>query len=245
MSTPTRERTRAARVVTPAGQRRLVLTALAVALVAASATWLVAFSSVLGVRSVEVHGVHLLTAAKVRATAQIRGGTPLVRLDTGAIAKRVEALSEVASAEVRTSFPSTVTIDVTERVAVGVLSVNGGYVLVDRSGAQFRTVATAPAALPTFVLPSGAPARGTGAALARVAAALPGALRARVASIQALDPGAITLLLTDQRVVRWGSTQNSAEKARVLGALLDRPAPPGAALPTQFDVSDPDQPFTR
>jgi cell division protein FtsQ len=223
----------------------LVLTTLGIVLVCALLTWLVAFSSVFGVRSVEVRGVHLLSAAKVRAAADIGSGTPLVRLDTGAVVRRVEALPEVASAKVNTSFPSTVRIEVTERVAVGMLAGNGNYVLVDRTGVQFRTVTTAPKSLPTFVLPSGTAARSTGAALARVAAALPAGLRARVASIQALEPTAITLLLTDQRVVRWGSAQDSAEKARVLGALLAQPAPAGAAAPTQFDVSDPAQPFAR
>lgn len=216
----------------------MVLAAAAAALVAAAATWLVAFSPVLGVRSVEVNGAHQVSAAQVRAAAGIRPGTPLVRLDTAAVMRRLQALPEIASARLHRSLPGKVVIDVSERVAVGALSSGGKYVLVDRSGVQFRTVSTPPKSLPTFVVPTGARARATGAALARVAAALPADLRARVGSIQALGPDTITLLLTDRRVVRWGSAERSAEKARVLAVLLARPA-------SEFDVADPDQPFTR
>ena len=63
-------------------------------------------------------------------------------------------------------------------------------------------------------------------------------MRARIASIQALDPNAITLLMHNGRVVRWGSADRSADKARILPALLHQPG-------SQIDVTDPDQPFLR
>jgi cell division protein FtsQ len=218
--------------------RRLILATMAVVLVGALVIWLVAFSSVFGVRAVQVRGVHITTGAQVRSAAEISRGVPLVRLDTEGIRTRVEALPEVASARVTTSYPSTVIISVTERVAVGVVQAGGGYRLVDRTGAQFRRVATRPAHLPLFVVPNGGTTLGAARAVATVAAALPARIRARIASIQALDAQTITLLFTDGRVVRWGSAQRSADKARILPALL---AQHGA----QFDVTDPDQPFSR
>lgn len=218
--------------------RRLILGAIAVVLVGAVASWLVAFSSVFGVRTVTVRGVHTLTAAQVQRTANIAHGTPLVRLDTDTIRNRVEALPDVAAATVMTSFPSTVTVTVTERVAIGVVAVRGGFMLVDRTGDQFRRVTRQSARLPLFVVPRGTDARTTGGAVATVAVALPSAVRGRIASVQALDPKAITLLLNDGRVVRWGSAARSMDKARVLPALLRQPG-------TQFDVTDPDQPFSR
>ena len=218
--------------------RTLILAAGAVVLVGAVLTWLVAFSSVFGVRAVEVGGAHVLSAAEVRAAAHIAHGTPLVRLDRSAILRRVEALPDVATATLRTSFPSTVVITVTERVAIGYVKDGTGYRLVDATGYRFRTLTAPPPRLPLFVVPSGAGAQATAGAVATVAAALPAAIRDGVASIQALDPQAITLLLSDQRVVVWGSADRSADKARILPALLAQPG-------SQFDLTNPDMPFSR
>ena len=218
--------------------RRLILAALALVVVAAVLTWLVAFSSVLGVRTVTVHGTQTLSSAQVRQAAAIANGTPLVRLDKAAVLHRVEALPDVASASVTTSFPSTVVITVTERLAVGYVRSGGDVRLVDRTGDQYRSVPSAPKQLPRFVVSAGPGARATGAAVATVAAALPAQVRGDVDSIQALDPDAITLLMSDGRVVRWGSADRSTDKARILPALLRRDG-------TQFDVTDPALPFSR
>jgi cell division protein FtsQ len=219
--------------------RKLILATTAVVLVAAIGVWLVAFSSVFGVGTIEVRGTHTVSADQVRSVARIADGTPLVRLDTDAIRTRVEALPDVASAQVTTSFPSTVTITVTERVALGVVqSSAGGFMLVDRTGDQFRHVAVRPRHLPLFVVPDGTDSRTTGGAVATVAAALPARVRARIESIQALDPQAITLLMHNGRVVRWGGADRSTLKARILPALL-------AQQGSQIDVTDPTQPFLR
>jgi cell division protein FtsQ len=223
----------------PGGRNR---TPLAVAglilLVAALVTWIVAFSPVLGAKTVTVRGTRHLTAAQVRAVAAIRRGSPLVRLDTAAVARRVDSLPDVAAATVRTDYPSSVIITITERTAVGYLDSGGRYLLVDRTGAQYRFVASRPHALPRFAVASGADAKATGRAMATVAAALTPKLLARVTSIEAFDPTAITLLLTDQRVVRWGSADRSADKARILPVLLAQPG-------TRFDLTDPDQVVAR
>jgi cell division protein FtsQ len=220
-------------------QRRTILIGVAAAaILAIIATWLIAFSSVFGVRSVEVHGNHVLTAEQIRAAADIRHGTPLVRVDTAAITKRVERLAEVASAQVSTSFPSTVVITVEERVPVGYIRRGGHVTLIDHTGAAYRKVAVAPSRLPRFVLPSGSHRRATGAAVADVAAALPPAVLHQVRSIEALDPSSITLVLSHGRVVRWGGAARTADKARLLPVLLKHHV-------ATVDLTDPDQPFTR
>jgi len=97
-------------------------------------------------------------------------------------------------------------------------------------------VTARPVHLPLFEVPAGA--RGTGGAVATVAAALPPGVRARIASVQAIDPTAITLVLQNGRTVAWGSAARSTDKARVLPTLLGQPG-------DHFDVSNPDQPFVR
>jgi cell division protein FtsQ len=195
--------------------------------------WVVAFSPVLGAKRVLVRGAHVLSEAQVRAAAAVKRGTPLVRLDAGAVAGRVEALPEVATARVQVSYPSTVVVTVVERVAVGYLAAGGPAILVDKSGAQFRTVPARPRALPRFDIPAGSRGAASGRAVATVAGSLTPALLAKLTYIKANDPQSITLVLADGRTVRWGSADRSADKARVLPALLSRPG-------TTFDVSDPD-----
>lgn len=220
-------------------RRRTIGIVVAVTVVlAVVATWLIAFSSVFGVRSIDVRGTHVLTAAQVRAAAAIDSGTPLVRLDTSAITKRIEKLAVVESAQVSTSFPSTVVITIEERVPIGYVRRNGDVVLVDHTGAAYRKVSSAPPRLPRFVLPAGSISKATGAAVADVAAALPASLLRQVRSIEALDPDAITLVLSRGRVVRWGSAARTADKARLLPLLLKHHA-------ATVDLTDPDQPFTR
>lgn len=219
--------------------RRTVLVVVAVvAALAVVGTWVVAFSPVFGVRTVSVRGEKAVTEQRIVDAADVPHGTPLVRLDTAAIAQRVESIDGIYSARVSTSFPSTVVISVVERSPVGVVKQNGHYVLVDRTGDQYRAVDARPADLPVFVVPKGTDARTTGGAVATVASALPTKIRAKVASVQALDPNAVTLLLTDGRVVRWGSADRSAEKARILPILLQQDG-------HTFDVTDPDRPFSR
>jgi cell division protein FtsQ len=218
--------------------RRLTLVAAAVVATAVLLVWAVGFSPLFAVRHVRVMGASGAAGEQVRTAAQVADGAPLLRLDTAAISARVERVPVVASAHVDTSFPSTVTITVALRVAVGYLHVDGGYRLMDRTGTQFQTTAVAPRGLPELALPTGALAREAGAAVATVAAALPAALRAKVASIQAFDPAAITVLLRDDRVIHWGSAERSADKAAVVSALLTRPG-------RVFDVSNPDLVVSR
>lgn len=223
----------------PGWHRRTVAwTAAGAVLLCVIAIWMVGFSPVLGVRTVTVRGTHQLSAADVRAAADVHHGAPLIRLDTSAVAHRVQRLPEVASASVRVSYPGTVVISVIERVAVGYLPSGSAFALLDRTGEQFRTVTTRPPGLPLLQVPAGPAGIATARAVADVAAALPDSIRRRLTSIQALDPGSITLLLTDSRVVRWGSDDRNADKARILPALLTQPG-------TQFDITDPDQVVVR
>jgi cell division protein FtsQ len=199
------------------------------------AVWIVSFSPLLGVRTVTVTGTKAVTIAQVETAAAIKSGTPLVRLDTGAVRNRVESVPGIASASVSVSYPSTVRIRVSERVAVGYLAAADGatFTLVDRSGAQYENVGTAPAGLPRFALPTGPTAQATGQAVTVVAAALSPAVLAQLNQISADTPQAITLALRDGRTIAWGSDERSDQKAALLPALLGQPG-------THFDVSNPD-----
>ncbi len=197
--------------------------------------WVIAFSPVLGARSVQVSGAKLLTAQQVLRAAAVRRGEPLVRLESQAIKRRVAALREVRSVSIDVSYPSTVTITVTERVAAGYRPTGGGVSVVDGDNVAFRTLASAPAGLPRL---DASDDPQLAAATAQVAAALPSSLAATVALISAPTAESITLKLTDSRTIVWGGTDRNAEKARLLQALLAEPG-------TYFDLSNPDSVISR
>jgi cell division protein FtsQ len=201
---------------------------------------------VLVVRSVNVSGTHLLTPAAVIAAADVPVGTPLVRVDTGAVTRRVEAIRQVASATVTRGWPDHLVISVTERVPVmAVRMAGGGYDLVDQAGVIVRWAQARPAALPLLEtsLP-GATLRGSAevAVAADVLAELDPWLARQVTAVQAAPVAEgteqVTLGLRDGKTVQWGTPGDAARKNRELAILL-----PGSAH--QVDVSAPGAVVTR
>jgi cell division protein FtsQ len=214
---------------------RRALWGLGAAALVAAMGWLVGFSPVLGVRDVDVRGESMLNEQQVRAAAGIDSGTPLVRLGTGRIEDRVGALPEVASVRVSVSYPSTVIIEIAERVAVGYRMEGRQALLVDAANTAFRAVEEAPAGLPR--LPSPPPAgewsaadAAAAAACAEVAASLPEPLRIQVGEVGARSENSVELTLADGRTVIWGGSVRNEQKAALLGPLLGRDG-------TVFDIS--------
>lgn len=208
--------------------------------VLAVAGWALLGSSLLVVRHVRVSGGgRAVSAASVRAAARITPGTPLARVDTAAVTRRVGRLAPVASVRVTRSYPDTVVILVVLRSpALAVARAVSGYVLIDHDGVTVATAAAPPAGLPLLTEPppqlSGSP--GVRAAAA-VVGGLPAALASRVRSVSAGAPG-VTLVLRSGRTVVWGSPAHAAQKAAEMAALLRT----GAAY---IDVSDPQYAVTR
>lgn len=204
---------------------RRALWAVVVVGLVAGIGWVVAVSPVLGVRQVSVRGEAQLSEAQIRAAADIVDGTPLVRLDTGVIRARVEALPGIESARVSVSYPSRVSIDVTERSAVAYRTESDGIRLVDAAGVAFRAVAEPPAGLPQLPAPPPtgqwtAAESAAALACAQVAAALPQPIRLQVARIDAKTANSVQLALIDGRSVIWGGAVRNEEKAQLLAPLL-------------------------
>lgn len=87
---------------------------LALAGVAAAGRWLLTAPQ-FAVTSVEVEGLSRAASDRVRSAAAIAPGTNLWRIDSAAVAARVQAVPEVRRAEVIRRFPNRVTILVEER----------------------------------------------------------------------------------------------------------------------------------
>jgi cell division protein FtsQ len=215
----------------------------------AGVAWALLGSRLLVVRSITVKGTHLVTTAQVLAAADVPIGTPLMRVNTTAVARRVEAIRQVASATVAKDWPDHLAITVRERVpVVAVRMAAGGYDLVDPDGVIVRWATAKPASLPLFLttLP-GSGLRGDQglAQTSAVLAELPSWLRESVAEVTvagaAVGPDAqqqVTLYLRGEKTVVWGGTDRAAQKDRELAILMRDPV-------RYFDVSAPGTAVTK
>ncbi len=195
------------------------------------------FTPVMSARSIVVNGIGVLSRDEVLDAAHVNPGTPLLQIDTDAIADRVAAIRRVASAHVQRDYPSALMITVVERIPVVVKDLPDGPHLFDRDGVDFAT-APPPPALPYIDVDNPGPADpATKAALAVLTALRPEVV-AQVSRIAAPSVASITLTLADGRTVIWGTNDRTEEKALKLAALLTRPG-------RTYDVSSPDLPTVR
>jgi cell division protein FtsQ len=223
------------------GGKALLFAAVGATIVAAMA-WALLGSRLLVVRSVQVVGAgRAVPVAQVLAAAHVLHGMPLIRVNTGAIARHVEQLRQVQFATVSKDWPSTVVITVTPRTAVFAVGVAGGYALVDRFGVSIRDVASQPAGLPLIsVGPPGVTLRGNPAvwAAAVVLTELPPRIAGKVRGVSATSSSDVSLTLANGSVVIWGSTAQAKQKAEELTVLMHRHA-------RSYDVSAPGTAVTQ
>ncbi|MCW2831154.1 MAG: hypothetical protein JWP31_1846 [Aeromicrobium sp.] len=230
-----------ARTVRRTKARRIAIAV--VGLVATAAVvWVVWFSSVLSVSTVEVDGVTTLKSAQVQKAAAVPSGRPLARLDIARIEARVAKMARIESVDVTRSWPRTVHIEVVERTPVMWMTVDGQIRGVDRSGIAFRSFSKKPrklleASVTAIDQDERFDAVASLASVVELLESKGATLRRQVQSVSAASTDSIELNLTDGRAVVWGSTADGARKLRVLKALLGIKA-------KRYDVSAPDQPTT-
>jgi cell division protein FtsQ len=197
---------------------------LALAGLVAFAAWALFDSRLLVVRSVVVVGTHTVPSSEVLAAAGVELGTPLIRVNTGPIAARVDTIRQVLSVQVSRSWPDRVVIVIHERTpAVAVTAPGGGFDLVDGYGVIVRWAARQPAGLPLYPATAGVAALQGDPDLAAAAAVLrtlPAPLLRTVRSVTAPSPDQVTLQLSGGITVVWGGTDRTAAKARELTVLM-------------------------
>jgi cell division protein FtsQ len=208
------------------------LTAAAIVIVA---VWAILGSSLLVVRSVTVTGSGTVPRAEVLAAAAVTPGTPLARLNTAAVASRVEKITQVQSAQVSREWPDSVVIAVTPRTPAVAVASPGGYLLIDRFGVTVSQVPEQPSGMPLLApAPPAASLRGSPAVLAAVTVLgqLPSQVRGLVTTVTSTPQGAVTLHLRGGITVVWGGTSRPVTKAAELVILMRTKA-------SFYDISDP------
>lgn len=214
---------------------RWLWVALAFAVVA-GAVYLVGFSPVLAVATVDISGTKVTAKEEVAEVAAITPGTPLVRVDVAGVAERVAGLPPVAEVSVTRQWPDTVQIAITEREPRLVIASGVGYLVADATGVVFDTAGSRPKGL---VLVEASPRDQQAIADSGVVfSALSAATAKKVNVVRAPGRDSISLLLDEGVRVFWGSAEQSELKSEVLDALLEQEG-------SVFDVSAPAHPTRR
>lgn len=184
-----------------------------------------------GARVVTVTGSHPHTpASAIVVAAGLAHQVPLISVDPGAAAAKVEALPFIASAQVYTHWPDSVTVHVTERVPVVVMGGTvGSWATLDGNGRTLAATVVRPA-LTLLVVhgPTGpvlpAPVGGTLPPSAHpgllVARSLPPAFAAQVVSVTVAADGTVSLALNSGLVVLLGTTADLTAKYEDVAAII-------------------------
>lgn len=231
------------RVLPQRRRSRVILGTLLTVAVVTGLVLVAYLSPLMSVRSTEIDGNQTVPGMQIINAGGVASGTPLLQVDTEAVARRIAAIPSVESARVRRSYPSTLEITVTERVPVAVVTEGDTLHVLDRSGVGYLSYSrsSAPpeiAKLPVFVTATPGPADPTTRAALGAVAGLPPELSGLVRKVTATSPVDIEFELTENRTVVWGDDSQGAEKARTLTHLLTRDA-------THYNVSAPAFPTYR
>jgi cell division protein FtsQ len=216
---------------------KALFVALLVIGVLGTAAWVLLGSRLLVARHIDVVGERLVPRDRLLAAARVRLGEPLVRLDTGAVRDRVEAVQEVETARVERRWPATVRIVVRERTPVAAVQQDNRFLQIDRYGVTVLTSAARPRGLPELIVASPVqtdPSLRSGLAVIR---ALPAWVSRRVASVEARSPEAVTLRLNEGVTIVWGAPERTPDKLRLLRGLLSSATQRGTKT---IDVSSPE-----
>ncbi len=216
---------------------KMLLWSAVTAVVAVALGLVLYFTPIMAVRHTVVTGLGTLTEDQVTAAAAVKPETPLLQVDTDAVAERVATIRRVASARVQREYPSTLRITVLERVPVAAKEYPDGPHLFDRDGVDFATEPPPPG-LPYLDADNPGPKDPATLAALEVLLSLRPEVFSQVARVGAPSVAGVTLTLNDGREVIWGTTDRTEEKALKLGALLTQPG-------HTYDVSSPDLPTVK
>ncbi|MEG9247739.1 FtsQ-type POTRA domain-containing protein [Arthrobacter sp. Soc17.1.1.1] len=224
--------------------RTLLLTISALMLVLGGVVAYAVFSPALALRTVVVEGNVLVPTQEVDAALAPLTGTSLTRISADRVRGLLADKAPIEDVQIAAEPPSTLVVTVRERVPVAVLQSGREFVLIDAEGRQLASVAQRDQIkLPLIDGGTNAVNSEVFSSITTVLAELPVGVLSRLNNASAASVDSIQLSLSGDQRIFWGSSERSAEKARVLEAMLAMPAsdPPVR----EFDVSTPDRPVTR
>jgi cell division protein FtsQ len=171
-------------------------------------------------KAIEVVGEDRLTEARVMRIAGVNQDTGVFRLDESEVARRLERDPWIAHAQVATSLPSSIRIEITERTPVAVAGTDEGVLMIAADGVAL-TPPPKGARYPVLVQVGSIrdPASATRAATSAVAA-MDVTIRAEVRTVVVDRRGLLRLHMRDGMAVVYGSATELEAKGQALRAIL-------------------------
>jgi cell division septal protein FtsQ len=233
-------------VIREQGRRRLLIAGIALGAAALLVGgWFLVHTPLFSARSVTVTGNLHESAAQVVSQAGLATHPPLLDVNAGAAAARLEQLPWVRTATVHVSWPDGVHIAVTEETASFTAgTADGKWESLSSDGKVLGESATRPPGLLLLTVPEPPGEPGTVLSLKdapglRVASSLPASFVGQVTAVTVEPAGWVQLALTTPIVVDIGSAAELPAKYEDVSSILA-----GATLHNGdvIDVSVPDAP---
>lgn len=201
------------------------------------------------VRRVHVQGNYLLIEGKIRSVADIGAGVNIFKLDLETVRSRLKMIPMIKEAQVSRSLPATVVITIKERVPLGILPVQGGFIEVDEEGVNLMTASVGVPGLPVItgvnaddVPPPGQVVHAAGLkdALA-VIGGLPGEVVANLSEVHVDGEDRIMLYTIEGIQCKFGQATEIKEKGVIISQLIQELRKIGAKV-DYIDLSYAGQP---
>jgi cell division protein FtsQ len=200
------------------------------------------YTPIFDAEQVLVRGAVHLRAGEVRRISGLTVGANVLHADLGAAMARLEANGWIADASARRELPSTIVVEVRERIPVGTMTLEGERSLVMDDGTVLLGV-TLPR-LPRIWIRAASLSNPSVSDVAVALGALSDRVRARVTDASERPDGFLLLQLDRGVSVTFGPPEGLEQKARVLDELL-RWADEGGVQLAALDVTVPQAPTAR
>jgi cell division protein FtsQ len=200
-------------------RRRIVFVILLSAAITSTVLYIGYYSNLLVIKKIDVRGANQVPVQVITDTAQISLNTQLLRVPTSIVVERLTTISQIGRAEVRRGWPSTLVIEVTERIPLALADTPAGRFLVDASGISGPDDASRSVSILAWQ-------------------SFPDWLKAEVVITNTDNPNSIWFTLTSGRKVIWGDLTKAEEKSAVLKVLRRMAG-------SIYDVSTPEVPVVK
>lgn len=195
---------------------------------------LVYAAPIVKVSQIDVQGTTNADPQAIREASAINAGDNMLRLNMAEAAQGISSVPWVEKVTVKRSWPTTVTVDVTEHKAIGYVMDGDTPQVVDENGQVFLT-GVKPEGSFEFKKTKADDARAIDAAT-KALTALSDDLRGKLGGIEAESADSIRLFFPNQAVY-WGSADRADEKAEATRIVLGREG--------NWNVSNPAMPTVR